>query len=103
MRKTKSHEYLLKHSQERSEKYPGNYIAIVEDELVGVSSSEHEVFEKVILNISLNMQCIYYESNSRFLHIDPSHKDGTIGYKMKNVVTMHLPEEVIKELEDIAR
>ena len=49
------------------------------------------------------MQCIYYESNSRFLHIDPSHKDGTIGYKMKNVVTMHLPEEVIKELEDIAR
>jgi hypothetical protein len=54
MRKTKSHEYLLKHSQERSEKYPGNYIAIVEDELVGVSSSEHEVFEKVILNISLD-------------------------------------------------
>ena len=46
MRKMKSHEYLLEHSQEWSEKYPGKYIAIVEDELVGVSSSEHEVFEK---------------------------------------------------------
>ena len=46
---------------------------------------------------------IYYESDSRFLHINLSNKDGIIGYKMKNVVTMHLPEEVIKELEDIAR
>ena len=81
----KSHEYLLKHSQEWSEKYPGKYIAIDGEELVGVSSSEHEVFEKVILNISLNMQCIYYESDSRFLHIDPSHKDWIIGYNAEDI------------------
>ena len=31
------------------------------------------------------MQGIYYESNSRFLHIDPSHKDGTIGYIAEDI------------------
>ncbi len=30
-------------------------------------------------------------------------KEGIGCVKMKNVVTMHLPEEVIKELEDIAK
>lgn len=38
--------YLLKHSQELSEKYPGKYIAIVEDEIVAVSDSGLEVYKK---------------------------------------------------------
>ncbi len=46
MKKMKSHEYLLKHSQEWSEKYPGKYIAIVEDELVAIGHTEHEVFKR---------------------------------------------------------
>ncbi|MFW6194458.1 MAG: DUF5678 domain-containing protein [Halobacteriota archaeon] len=42
----RSNEYLLKHSQELSEKYPGKYIAIVDDELVAIGDSELEVFKK---------------------------------------------------------
>ncbi len=42
----KSNEYLLKHSQELSEKYPGKYIAIIDDELVAIGDSELEVFKK---------------------------------------------------------
>ena len=41
-----SHEFLLKHSQELSEKYPGKYLAIVDREVVGISSSGHEAFKK---------------------------------------------------------
>jgi len=41
-----AHEYLLKHSQELSEKYPGKYVAIVGDELVAIGDSELEVFRK---------------------------------------------------------
>lgn len=41
-----SHEYLLKHSQELSEKYPGKYIAIVGDKLVAIGHTELEVFKK---------------------------------------------------------
>ena len=39
-------EFLLKHSQELSEKYPGKYLAIVGQEVVSISSSGHEAFEK---------------------------------------------------------
>ncbi|MBU1487379.1 hypothetical protein KKH56_04945 [bacterium] len=39
-------DYLLKHSQEFSEKYPGKYIAIIKDELVAVGKSNIEVFKK---------------------------------------------------------
>ncbi len=46
MRKIKSYEYLLKHSQELSEEYPGKYLAIVDNEVVAVSSSGHDAFEK---------------------------------------------------------
>jgi hypothetical protein len=38
--------YLLKHSQEFSEKYPGKYVAIIKDELVAIGNSSIEVFEK---------------------------------------------------------
>ncbi len=41
-----AHDYFLRHSQELSEKYPGKYIAIVGQELVAVSNSGHEAFEK---------------------------------------------------------
>ncbi|MFP3910004.1 MAG: DUF5678 domain-containing protein [Archaeoglobaceae archaeon] len=41
-----AHDYFLRHSQELSEKYPGKYIAIVGQELVAVSTSGHEAFEK---------------------------------------------------------
>jgi histidinol phosphatase-like PHP family hydrolase len=40
----KPHEYLLKHSQEWSEKYPGKYIAIIGDKLVAIDDTELEVF-----------------------------------------------------------
>jgi len=46
MMKMEAHEYLLKHSQELSEKYPGKYVAIVGDELVAIGDSELEVFRK---------------------------------------------------------
>lgn len=39
-------EYLLKHSQELSEEYPGKYLAIVDDSVIAVSNSGHEAFEK---------------------------------------------------------
>jgi len=41
-----AHEFLLEHSQELSEKYPGKYVAIVGGELVAIGYSEPEVFEK---------------------------------------------------------
>lgn len=41
-----AHEFLLRHSQELSRKYPGKYLAIVDKEVVGVSSSSHEAFIK---------------------------------------------------------
>ena len=41
-----AHEFLLRHSQELSEKYPGKYVAIVGDKLVAIGHSEPEVFEK---------------------------------------------------------
>jgi len=42
----KADEFLLKHSQELSEKYPGKYLAIVDNEVAGISSSSHEAFKK---------------------------------------------------------
>ena len=39
-------EFLLRHSQELSEKYPGKYLAIVDTEVVGISSSGHEAYKK---------------------------------------------------------
>ena len=42
----KPYQYLLKHSQELSGKYPGKYIAIVNDEVTSVSDSGIEAFNK---------------------------------------------------------
>lgn len=42
----KAHEFLLKHSQELSEKYPGKYLALVDEEIAGISSSSHEAFKQ---------------------------------------------------------
>jgi len=41
-----AHEYLLKHSQELSEKYPGKYIAVVRDSVVAASRSAIVVFKE---------------------------------------------------------
>lgn len=39
-------DFLLKHSQELSKKYPGRYIAVVENKLVSVNSSEVVAFRE---------------------------------------------------------
>jgi len=41
-----AHEFLLKHSQELSEKYPGKYIAVVDNKLGAIGNSELEVFKE---------------------------------------------------------
>lgn len=41
-----AHEFLLKHSQELSEKYPGKYVGIVKNKVVIVSDSGLEVAKK---------------------------------------------------------
>ncbi len=41
-----THEFLLKHSQEWSRKYPGKCIAVVGDELVAVGRDRVEVYKK---------------------------------------------------------
>ena len=46
MRKMKPHEYLLKHSQELSEEYPGKYIAVVRDRVVAASRSAMVAFKE---------------------------------------------------------
>ncbi len=39
-------DFLLKHSQELSKKYPGKYIAVVDSKLVAIGNSNLEVFKK---------------------------------------------------------
>ncbi len=41
-----AHKFLQKHSQDLSKKYPGKYVAIVDEKVVGISSSSHEAFKK---------------------------------------------------------
>ncbi|MDI6839427.1 MAG: DUF5678 domain-containing protein [bacterium] len=41
-----AHEFLLKHSQELSEKYPGKYLALVNNEIAAMGDSELEVFKR---------------------------------------------------------
>ena len=38
------HEYLLEHSQEFSERFPGKYIAVLRSEVIAVSDSGLEAF-----------------------------------------------------------
>lgn len=39
-------DFLFEHSQELSKKYPGKYIAVVDNKLVSVSPSEVEAFKE---------------------------------------------------------
>ena len=39
-------DFLVKHSQELSKKYPGKYLAMVDDRLVSIGNSNLEVFKK---------------------------------------------------------
>lgn len=39
-------DFLVEHSQEFSKKYPGKYIAVVDNKLVAIGSSNLEVFKK---------------------------------------------------------
>ena len=41
-----AHEYLLKHSQELSEEYPGKYIAVVRNKVVAASRSSMVVYNE---------------------------------------------------------
>ena len=52
--------YLLKHSQELSEKYPGKYVAIVEDRLVAVDNSAVNAFNKAKAEFLDKEVCISY-------------------------------------------
>lgn len=42
----KNHDIFLKHSQEWSQKYPGKYIALVNNKIVAIGESELEIFKK---------------------------------------------------------
>ena len=42
----KAYEFLLKHSQEWSEKYPGKCVSIVGDKLVAIGRDRIEVYKK---------------------------------------------------------
>ncbi|MCH8070070.1 MAG: hypothetical protein IID16_12515 [Candidatus Marinimicrobia bacterium] len=52
--------YLLKHSQELSEKYPGKYVAIVDDKLVAIDNSALNAFKKVKVEFPDKEVCISY-------------------------------------------
>lgn len=39
-------DFLVEHSQEMSKKYPGKYIAVVDNKLVTIGNSNLEVFKK---------------------------------------------------------
>lgn len=50
----------MKHSQELSEKYPGKYVAIVEDELVAVNNSAVNAFRMAKEKFPDKEVCISY-------------------------------------------
>ena len=52
--------YLLKHSQELSEKYPGKYVAIVGDELVVINNSAVNAFKTAKDKFPDKEVCIAY-------------------------------------------
>ncbi len=55
-----SHEYLLKHSQELSKKYPGKYVSVVGNKLISVSNSALEAFKKAKKKFPNKRICIDY-------------------------------------------
>ncbi|MGB7532638.1 MAG: DUF5678 domain-containing protein [Halobacteriota archaeon] len=52
--------YLLKHSQQLSEKYPGKYVAIVGDKLVAINNSALNAFKIAKENFPDKEVCISY-------------------------------------------
>ncbi|PIP14124.1 MAG: hypothetical protein COX49_00250 [bacterium (Candidatus Stahlbacteria) CG23_combo_of_CG06-09_8_20_14_all_40_9] len=55
-----AHEFLLKHSQELSEKYPGKYVGIVGDKLVSVNNSAVNAFKEAKEKFPDKEVCIDY-------------------------------------------
>lgn len=54
------HEFLIKHSQEFSEKYPGKYVAVVGDNLVAVNNSALNAFKEAKEKFPDKEVCIDY-------------------------------------------
>ena len=54
------HEYLLKHSQELSEEYPGKYIAVVRDRVVAASRSAMVAFKEAKKKFPEGKIAIFY-------------------------------------------
>ncbi|MCK4476651.1 MAG: hypothetical protein KAU16_07985 [Methanophagales archaeon] len=52
--------YLLKHSQQLSEKYPGKYVAIVGDKLVAINNSALNAFKIAKKKFPDKEVCISY-------------------------------------------
>jgi len=55
-----AHEFLLKHSQEWSEKYPGKCVAIVRDKLIAVGRDRIEVYKKAKQKFPKQKISIFY-------------------------------------------
>ncbi len=55
-----THSFLLKHSQEWSEKYAGKYIAVVGNELVSVNNSAVNAFKEAKEKFPDKEVCIDY-------------------------------------------
>ncbi len=53
-------EFLLKHSQEWSQKYPGRYVAVVGDKLVSVNNSAVNAFKEAKEKFPDKEVCIDY-------------------------------------------
>lgn len=53
-------DFLFRHSQELFEKYPGKYIAVVDNEFVAVGKSSLEVFRKAKEKYPTKMVSISY-------------------------------------------
>jgi len=60
VREMEAHEFLLKHSQELSEKYPGKYVAIVGDKLVSVNNSAVNAFKEAKEKFPDKEVCVDY-------------------------------------------
>lgn len=58
--KMNTQEFLLKHSQEWSKKYPGRYIAVIGDKLVAINKSAIEAFNEAKKKFPDKEVCIEY-------------------------------------------
>ncbi len=57
--------FLLTHSQELSEKYPGKYVSVVEDRLVSVDNSALNAYKKAKEEFPDKKVCISYIPTER--------------------------------------